>query len=94
MVQRRAAGQGSAPGQRPPRPATPRPVNPSVTRLGGRLFRQHLGLIDDLIDVADHVEGGLGQVVVLAGQDLGEAVNGLLQGDELAGETCERERSG
>ena len=49
------------------------------------LGSQSLGLGDDLVNVADHVEGDLGQVVVLAGKDLLEAGDGLVDGDQLAG---------
>jgi hypothetical protein len=47
----------------------------------------------DLIDVADHVEGDLGQVVVLALQDLLEAGDGLLNGHQLSGVVCEHLRN-
>ena len=49
------------------------------------LSSQSLGLSDDLIDVADHVEGDLGQVIVLAGKDILEARDGLVNGNQLAG---------
>ena len=38
----------------------------------------------DLVNVADHVEGDLGQVIVLAGKDSLEARDGLIDGDEFA----------
>ena len=44
---------------------------------------QPLGLGHDLLHMADHVEGDLGQVVVLASQDLGEALDGLLHRHKL-----------
>ncbi len=37
-----------------------------------------------LRNVSDHVEGDLGQVVVLAAEDLREPADGLLHRDELA----------
>ena len=41
-----------------------------VSAMGsGRLGRHALGLGDHVLDAADHVEGGLRQVVVLAGDD-------------------------
>jgi len=46
---------------------------------------QSLCFADDLVNVADHVEGHLGQVVVLALQDLLEAGDGLLDGDQFPG---------
>ena len=39
----------------------------------------------DLVDVADHVEGDLGQMVVFAVKDLLEAGDGLLNGHQLPG---------
>ena len=41
------------------------------------LGRQFLGLLDRLLDGADHVEGGLGQIVVLAFDDAFEALDGV-----------------
>ena len=49
------------------------------------LTGQALCLGNDLLDVADHVEGDLWQMVVLAGEDLLESRDGLVDGDELAG---------
>ena len=43
-----------------------------------------LGLLDGLVDAADHVEGLLGQVVVLAFDDLLEAADRLAERDVLA----------
>ena len=51
-----------------------------VSALGG----QTLGLQSNLVDVADHVEGDLGQVIVLAGQDVLEPSDSLVNGDKLA----------
>src|SRR5581483_4468033 len=56
---------------------------PSAMRLRGGL-RHLLGLLDRLLDRPDHVEGGLGQVVVLAGDDLLEAGDRVLELDVLA----------
>ena len=53
------------------------------------LLGELLGLGLDVVDGADHVEGGLRERVVLAGEDLLERADGLLQGDELALETSE-----
>jgi hypothetical protein len=60
--------------------------------LGG-LGSQSLCFGDDLIDVADHVEGHLGQVVVLPLQNLLEPGDGLLNGDQLAGVVREHLRN-
>jgi hypothetical protein len=49
------------------------------------LLSQPLGLQGDLVNVADHVEGNLGQVIVLAIKDLLESGDGLVNGDQLAG---------
>ena len=49
------------------------------------LSSQSLGLGCHLVNVANHVEGDLGQVIVLAGQDSLEARDGLVNGDKLAG---------
>src|SRR3712207_2445820 len=48
-----------------------------------------LGLLAGLLDGADEVEGALGQVVVLAVDDLLEAADGLGDGHVLAGEARE-----
>merc|ERR1740117_1846250 len=56
----------------------------SLLTVGGELGRHGRGLLDDLLDGADHVEGGLGQVVVLALEQALEAGDGLLERDELA----------
>ena len=42
-----------------------------------------------LRNVTDHVEGNLGQMVVLAGENFGESRDGLFHGDELAGVASE-----
>src|SRR5689334_9416440 len=47
----------------------------SVSRSAIVLLAQLLGLVDGLADVADHVEGLLGQVVVLAIDDLAERLD-------------------
>ena len=52
---------------------------------GVTLSGQAVSLGGDLIDVADHVEGDLGQVIVLASQDVLESGDGLVNGDQLAG---------
>ena len=57
--------------------------------LGGQALR----LGDDFVNVADHVEGHLGQVVVLPLQDLLEAGDGLLDGDQLPGVVREHLRN-
>src|SRR5690625_7618285 len=46
---------------------------------GSGSLRHALGLGDGLVDIADHVEGGLGQMVELAGDDALEAGDRLLQ---------------
>ncbi len=51
------------------------------------------GSAADLIDVADHVEGDLREMVVLALQDLLEAGDGLLNGHQLAGVVREHLRN-
>src|ERR671930_2688849 len=48
-----------------------------------------LGLLDRLLDRADHVEGLLGQVVVLAVEDLREALDRVLELHVLAGRAGE-----
>jgi hypothetical protein len=53
----------------------------------------NFGSSANLIDVADHVEGDFGQVVVLALQDLLEAGDGLLNGHQLAGVVREHLRN-
>src|SRR6476620_8123221 len=52
-------------------------------------LRQFLALLDGHLDRADVVEGLLGQVVVLAVQNLAEAAHRLLAGDVLAGQARE-----
>jgi hypothetical protein len=42
------------------------------------------GLLDGFLDGADHVEGGFGQVVVLALDEALEALDRVFEGDELA----------
>src|SRR5579871_1660848 len=55
------------------------------SRFGGEL----LALLDRLLDGADHVEGGLRQVIVFALDQALEALDGILQVDELAGRAGE-----
>ena len=57
----------------------------SDNNLISTLRGEALSLGGDLIDVSDHVEGDLGQVIVLASQDVLEASDGLVDGDKLAG---------
>jgi len=52
---------------------------------GVTLSGQAVSLGGDLIDVADHVEGDLGQVIVFASKDVLESGDGLVNGDQLAG---------
>ncbi len=47
-----------------------------------RLRRQLLALLDRLFDGADHVEGGFREVVVLAGDEALEALDGVFERDE------------
>src|SRR5690606_39453567 len=49
-------------------------------RLGGQALR----LLDSLVDVSDHVEGGFRQVVVVAVAEALEALDRILQIDQLA----------
>ncbi len=50
----------------------------------GRFGRELLRLGDGFLDVADHVEGGLGEMVVLAGAEVLEALDRVLERHELA----------
>src|SRR5437660_576226 len=50
----------------------------------GRFGRELLGLGDGLVDRADHVEGGFRQVVVVAGDDALEGLDGVLELHEHA----------
>merc|ERR1719474_2599898 len=52
--------------------------------VGGSLSCEPLSLGNNLVNVANHVEGTLGQVIVLAGKDILEAGDGLGNGDKLA----------
>ena len=54
-------------------------------RLVSTFCCQTLSLGCHLINVANHVEGDLGKVIVLAGQDGLEARDGLVNGDKFAG---------
>ena len=53
------------------------------------LLRELLRLGLDVLDCADHVEGGLGERVVRAGEDLLEGADGVLERHELALEASE-----
>ena len=53
-------------------------------RLVSTFCCQTLSLGGHLVNVANHVEGHLGKVIVLAGQDSLEARDGLVNGDKLA----------
>src|SRR6187431_2866323 len=57
--------------------------------IGSALFGQLLGLLDRLVDAADHVERLLGQVIVLAVDHRLERLHGVLDLDELAGHAGE-----
>src|SRR5690606_32706923 len=64
--------------------------NSIVSAIGsGRLGRHAAGLLDRLVDRADHVEGRFRQVVVVAGDDALEALDGVFQADQLAGRARE-----
>src|ERR1043166_2662362 len=65
--------------------ATPSSLFACSRRFGGEL----LALVVRLFDGADHVEGGLGQVVVLAVHQALEALDGVGEVDELAGRAGE-----
>src|SRR5215813_179145 len=55
---------------------------PSAMALGRDLRRgpgRLVGLLDRLLDAADHVERGLGELVMVAGDDLLEAADRVLQ---------------
>ena len=54
-------------------------------RLVSTFCCQTLSLGGHLVNVADHVEGDLGEVIVLAGQDGLEARDCLVNGDKFAG---------
>ena len=60
------------------------PLNAGIYNLVSSLGCQPLSLGSDLVDVADHVEGDLGQVIVLAGKDGLEASDGLVNGNKFA----------
>src|SRR6185312_8097615 len=55
----------------------------------GLSLGQLAALFDRLIDAADHVEGLLGEAVVLAVEDLLEATDGFADGDVHARDTGE-----
>src|SRR5438874_1676691 len=51
-----------------------------------RRFRRHLaGLVDGLLDRADHVERSLGHLVILAGHVPLELLDRVFEGDEVGG---------
>src|SRR5574343_1000056 len=54
-----------------------------------RQLLQRLRLFDDFLDTADHVERLFRQVIVFAGTDALEALDRVLEGDELARRTGE-----
>src|SRR6185436_593906 len=55
----------------------------------GPLFAEPLGLLDGLVDAADHVEGLLGEVVVLALDDLAEPPDAVGERHVLPGRARE-----
>src|SRR5215218_7956253 len=57
----------------------------SAATVGALRCRAGFGVLEDLVDRALHVEGALGEVVVLAVEDLAEAANGLGNRHVLAG---------
>merc|ERR1719507_456671 len=61
-----------------------RALNAAACFLGGGLGKELLSLRHDLVNVANHVEGTLGQVIVLAAKDFLESGDGLGNGDKLA----------
>ena len=61
------------------------PLNAAwIYSLVSALVGKTLSLGCDLVNVANHVEGDLGEVIVLASQDILESSDGLVNGDELA----------
>ena len=60
------------------------PLNAGGRHLVSALGCQTLSLGRHLVNVADHVEGDLGQMIVLAGKDCLEARDGLIDGDKFA----------
>src|SRR5882757_2371074 len=65
--------------------ATPYSLFAALRCFGGEL----LALLDRFFDGADHVEGLLGEVVVLAFAESAEALDGVGEVDEFAGRTRE-----
>merc|ERR1719507_2382592 len=61
-----------------------RALNAAACFLGGGLGKELLSLRHDLVNIANHVEGTLGQVIVLAAKDFLKSGDGLSNGDELA----------
>src|SRR4051794_2522981 len=72
---------------------SPTPQSPPLKGRGGyssvRFRREALGLLDRLLDAADHVEGRLGQMIILAVDHRLERADGVLDLDELAGNAGE-----
>src|SRR4029079_15010976 len=60
-----------------------------VISRSGRFRRELLALLDCLFDRADHVEGGLGQMIVLAVAETLESFDGVLKIDEFSGRARE-----
>src|SRR6185369_2373762 len=58
--------------------------NCTLSAMLGRGLRHLARLLDRVLDGADHVEGGLGEVIVLAGANALEALDGVLEVDEDA----------
>src|ERR1700722_16909399 len=54
-----------------------------------RFLRELLALLDGLFDGADHIEGLLGQMVVLAFAEVAKTLDGVGKVDELAGRAGE-----
>src|SRR5438309_11589792 len=59
------------------------------SRASRRLGRELLALLDRLLDAAHHVEGGLRKMIVFAFDQTLEALDGVLQVDQLAGRARE-----
>ena len=65
------------------------PIFPHISYDSNNLWGEGLGLLEDLVDVSDHVESGLGDVVELSAQNSVEAEDGVGQGNVHAGGTGE-----
>src|SRR3712207_9159656 len=70
--------------RRPPR-STLFPYTTLFRSFGSQLLR----LFDRFLDGADHVEGGFGEVVIVAVHNALEALDGVFQADQLAGRAGE-----